>query len=109
MPTAVPASVQTLFWSDPDVPHTVENDAPEIVHRIFAYGDLDDIRWLKRTYDIETLRRLFIENPRTVYTASAFHFATEIVLHIEASSLDRSRYIKCVASGEASLQERDER
>jgi hypothetical protein len=96
MPTQVPPSVQALFWSAPHVPHTVENDAPEIIHKVLAYGDLEDIRWLKRTYDPDTLRRIFVDQPLAVYTPSALHFAATVVLHVEESVLDRNRYVKSV-------------
>ena len=96
MPTQIPPSVQSLFWSAPHVPHTVENDASEIIHKVLAYGGIEDIRWLKKTYSQDTLQRVFRDQPQAVYTPSAFHFAADVVLHLEESSLDRNRYVKSV-------------
>ena len=85
-----------MFWSAPNVPHTIEEDAPEIIHKLLAYGTIEDIRWLKKTYGIHTLRRVLRDHPLALYTPSGFHFAAYIVLHLEGGSLDSNCFVKSV-------------
>lgn len=96
MSTKIPATVRALFWSSPNKLPDLKKDAPEIVHKVFAFGDIDDIRWLKKTYKQQTLRQLFQKKPLAVYTPAAFHFASSVILHFNQSALNKSHYVKAV-------------
>lgn len=96
MQKEIPESVKSLFWSSPSVDLDIVQDAPQIVHKVLALGDLNDVRWLKKTYDQPTLRRLFQEKPVPIYTPSAFHFATDIVLGMHTNSVNKKLYVKSV-------------
>lgn len=96
MNSEIPPSIQALFWSTPNLKPDLEKDAPEIIHKVLAFGDLSDLFWLKKTYSLTTIQRIFQEKPMAIYTPSAFNFASSIVLHIEKNSLEKSQYVKTV-------------
>jgi len=96
MQSTLPSSIQSLFWSDPHSPHSIEKNAPEIVHKVLALGSLEDIIWLKKAYPPTTLQHIFTDTPLPLYTPSAFHFASHIVLHLGDKIPDPKPYVKSV-------------
>jgi hypothetical protein len=96
MNTEIPPSIQTLFWSTPNLKHDLKKDAPEIIHKVLAFGNLTDLFWLKNTYDLSTIQRIFQEKPMAVYTPSSFNFASSVVLHIDKNTLKKIQYVRSV-------------
>lgn len=65
-------------------PRTLDLDCDRvrIIHHVLAYGSLEDWRWLRRTYPLATIRRVFREHPLKVHTAPSFYFASQFLLRV---------------------------
>ena len=68
------------------------NNSPDTIHQVLAYGTLNEIRSLKKTLGEEFLKKLFVTYPKKIYTASAFNFIKKFILHL--SSIDEQKYLK---------------
>ena len=65
----------------------------DAIHQILAFGNLSDIKLLKKSIGIEKLKSLFLNYPKKVYTASLFNFVKNIILSIH-NSIDEQKYLK---------------
>lgn len=68
-------------------------NTPDAIHQILAFGTLSDIRSLKKTVGDKKLRRIFVENPKKIYSAPLFNFIKNVVLDIHAT-IDEKEYLK---------------
>ena len=66
----------------------LEEDKPYIVHQILAYGTLDEIKWLMKTYGKDVVKKVFLNQPIKVYTPPALKFS-QLLLDIPAVRADR--------------------
>lgn len=65
-------------------PRTLDltRDRVRIIHHVLAYGSIEDWRWLRKTYSLPTIRRVFREHPMQVHTAPSLHFASTFLLGV---------------------------
>lgn len=68
-------------------------ESPDTIHQVLMYGALEDIKSLKRSLGIETIKKLFLKYPKKIYTSSALHFIKDIILNI-ATPIDEQKYLK---------------
>lgn len=88
----IPSSFQNIFWSVKLKDLDPEKDKIYIVNQILAYGGLEELRWLFKTYPKEAVKKIFINQPIKTYRASAFNFVKEILLGIKRH-LPEERYV----------------
>ncbi len=69
-----------------------DNKSLDNIHQTLAFGSLKDIKNLIKTVGENTLVKLFLQNPKKVYTASSLNFISKFILHI--NSIDEQRYLK---------------
>lgn len=67
--------------------------SPDTVHQILVFGTLEDIQTLKKTIGETTVKNLFLQHPKKVYTASALNFIKNFILKLH-SPLDEQKYLK---------------
>lgn len=91
-----PKSLQPLLWSQNVKTIDLEKDAASIIHRILAYGDLKDIKWLFKTYSRSTIIENFKKKPINIYTKPAFNFTVKTLLNIK-QPLSKSKYVKNIS------------
>lgn len=71
----------------------VDPRSPDSIHQILMFGTLEEIQNLKETIGEDTVRHLFLSNPKKVYTAPALNFIKNFVLGIN-TSIDEQKYLK---------------
>ena len=84
----IPKSLQGALWSVNVSKLNLEEDKPYIVHQILAYGTLDEIKWLMKTYGKDVIKKVFLNQPIKVYTPSAFRFS-QLLLDVPEVGADR--------------------
>lgn len=57
------------------------------------YGGLEDIKSLRKNLGTETIKKLFLQHPKKIYTSAALHFIKNFILGI-ASPIDEQKYLK---------------
>ena len=72
--------------------NTTTNVSPDDIHQTLAYGTFNEIKSLKATLGEETIKSLFINHPKKLYTAPSLNFIKKFILHL--SSLDEQKYLK---------------
>ncbi len=70
-----------------------DEKSPETIHQTLAFGSLNEIQSLKQTLGEEKLKKLFLDQPKKVYTASTLNFIKKFILSIN-TSIDEQRYLK---------------
>lgn len=88
-----PSSLQGILWSTDVNLLDCELDKPYIIHQTLAYGRMEDIRWLFRTYPVGEIRRVFTEDPYKDYRAARFSLIKNHVLNISIP-MEEKRYVK---------------
>lgn len=68
-------------------------NSPDVIHQILMYGTLYEIKSLIETLGENTVKELFLEYPKKIYTASALNFIKKNILHVR-SSIDDQKYLK---------------
>lgn len=69
------------------------NLSADYVHQILMFGTLLEIESLKKTVGINTVKKLFLSQPKKIYTASSLNFIKNFMLHI-SESVDEKKYLK---------------
>ena len=82
--------VQAVAWSKNN-PNT-EKDRAYIINQILAYGTIEELRWLYKTYSKKTLKDVFLNQPIKQYTPASINFA-RLLLDI-VNPIDLHRYDK---------------
>lgn len=90
----IPKQLQSILWSADINNLDLGRDKGYIIHQIFSYGDLDDIRWLLKTYPKHLIKRVFINTPYKDYQASRFYFVKNYLLGLKNQDLDERHYVK---------------
>ena len=72
----------------------LEKDKPYIVNQILAYGTLDEIRWLIRTYGKKTVREVFLNQPMKVYTKPCFILMKNALLDLRQVNIPEGKYVQ---------------
>lgn len=89
-----PKSLQGVLWSVPVSKLDLERDKAYIINQILAFGVLDELRWLFKTYPKAVIVETFIKQPTKEYTRPAFNFAKNILLDLEDKDLPLDRYVR---------------
>jgi hypothetical protein len=68
-------------------------NSPDTIHQILMFGNLSEIKSLKKELGELNLKKLFLNYPKKIYTASALNFIKNYILGIQ-SSIDEQKYLK---------------
>jgi len=68
-------------------------NSPDVIHQILMYGTLFEIKSLIKKLGENTVKELFLEYPKKIYTAQALNFIKKNILHL-GSSIDEQKYLK---------------
>lgn len=85
--------VQSVAWSKNNL--NTEKDRAYIINQILAYGTLEELRWLYKTYSKKTLKDVFLNQPIKQYTPASLNFA-RLLLDI-VNPIDLHRYDKTLS------------
>lgn len=89
----VPKNLQGILWSRDVNNLDLEGDKAYIINQILAYGTLESIAWLFKTYSKDKIAEVFVNKPIKNYTASSFNFAKNILLE-NKSNLSEEKYVE---------------
>jgi len=67
--------------------------SPDAIHQILMFGKLSEIQSLKKTLGSSTIKKIFLQYPKKVYTAPALNFVKNFILNLPAS-FDDQQYLK---------------
>lgn len=91
---SLPKQLQAILWSK-DINHIDQKkDKEYIIHQIFAFGRIEDIIWLFKTYSSRELTKIFTSIPYKDYTAARFHFVKNYLLGLKNRNLNERLYVK---------------
>ena len=90
----LPRKLQAKLWSSHLRNVDITRDKTMIIHKILAYGTMDDVHWLVDEYGKKELRDSFLTSPMNVYTRSALNFAKNMILGLDNIKIDESKYVK---------------
>ena len=90
----VPKKLQGVLWSVDVSKLDLEKDMSYIIHQIFAYGTMNEIRWIFNTYPKEKIIRTFTTCPYKDYFAPRFYFVKKYLLDLKDYPMNEKRYVK---------------
>jgi len=68
-------------------------NSPDTVHQTLMYGSLKDIKNLKNSLKKEDIKKIFLNHPKKIYTASTLNFIKNMILRIK-TPIDEQKYLK---------------
>ncbi|MEK7497391.1 MAG: hypothetical protein AAB656_00545, partial [Patescibacteria group bacterium] len=89
----VPKELQGVLWSIGVDKLDTKKNAPYIVNQVLAYGTMEHLKWLIKTYSIEKIKEVFKKSPSKVYTQAGFDWVTSILLQ-ESQKPDERKYVE---------------
>jgi hypothetical protein len=92
----IPAHLQGILWSADVGKLDMERDKNYIVHQVLMYGEFPDIKWLLKVYSLRTVRSVFINSPKKVYTKPIFKLVKNFLLALRETDLDEKKYVRTV-------------
>lgn len=90
----IPRGLQSVLWSTNINLLDVERDKGYIIHQIFAYGRMEDILWVFKTYPKREIIKTFTSIPYKDYRAGRFNFVKNYLLDLKNYKLDDRYYVK---------------
>lgn len=90
----VPKSLQGVLWSVDVKNLDLLEDRSYIIHQIFSYGRMEEIRWLFRIYPFKTLSQVFTTHPYKDYETARFYFVKNYLLNLRDRELNEKLYVK---------------
>ena len=90
----LPRKLQAKLWSSNLRNISIQGDKIMIIHKVLAYGTMDDVHWLVGEYGKRRVKDSFLNNPMNLYTKSALNFAKNIILGLDSTEVDESKYVK---------------
>lgn len=72
----------------------LERDKAYIVNQVLAYGTLDEIRWLMKTYGKKTVKEVFLNQPMRVYTKPCFALMKNAMFDLKEVDIPEEKYIQ---------------
>jgi len=90
----LPRKLQAKLWSSDLRNVSIQKDKTMIIHKVLAYGTMDDIYWLVDEYGKREVKKDFLKNPMNLYSRPAFSFAKNIILGLGDIKIDESKYVK---------------
>lgn len=94
--TKIPHKLQPILWSRDVKNLNLEKDKVYIIHQILMYGDLNEIRWLFRTYGKKVIVNVFLNHPSKQYPKETFHFVKNFLLNLRGRSLNKDSYVTSI-------------
>ena len=88
----LPNFLQPFLWSVKISELDLEKNKVYIIHQILAFGNIESIKWLFRTYSSKEIKRVFLNHSCKIYRDSAFNFITKILLGIN-KNLNVKKYV----------------
>jgi len=67
--------------------------SPDTIHQVLMFGSLKDIKSLRSQVGENTVKELFLNHPKKVYTNAALNFIKNFILRISAP-VDEQKYLK---------------
>ena len=67
--------------------------SPDSIHQVLMFGDLKEIKSLKKTIGQDKVKELFLAFPKKVYTHPALNFIKNFILDIN-TPIDEQKYLK---------------
>lgn len=89
-----PKWLQGTLWSCGVGLLDIEKDKNYIIHQVFAYGTLEEILWLFKTYPKTALVKVFTTIPYKDYFAPRFSFIKNYFLGLKNLTMNENRYVK---------------
>lgn len=89
-----PKWLQGTLWSCSVGLLDIAKDKNYIIHQIFAYGTLEEILWLFKTYPKKTLVKVFTAVSYKDYLASRFNFIKNYLLGLKKLNINEDHYVK---------------
>ena len=90
----IPKRLQAVLWSANIDKLDLEKDKYYIIHQIFAYGNLDDIKWVIDTYPNNEILETFVSTPYKDYRKSRFYFIKDQVMNLKDRPINANLYVK---------------
>lgn len=91
---SVPTHLQHVLWSTDVNSLDTERDAGYIIHQIFSYGGLDDIRWVLKHYSQDFIKQIFLTQPYKDYRAARFFLIKDYLLGLKDHVMNEKHYVK---------------
>ena len=91
---ALPEKYQPYLQSKSIKKYDIKKDKVEIINKILALGDLEDIDWLKFSYGKDEVVSTFINDPYNIYTKPVYLYLKNYLLDLENTYLDEKKYVK---------------
>lgn len=92
--SSIPKSFQAILWSQSVETLDLKRDRAYIIHHVLSYGDLDQLKWLKRQYSLDELQEVFLHHPINEYHPASLQFVQKYILGLTTQSIDENRYLK---------------
>lgn len=86
-------NLQGVLWSRDISSLDLHKDKDYIIHQVLMFGSLSQIKWLRKTYGKKEIRKVFVKNPRKIYSPGAFNFIKNYLLGVK-KDLPSSKYVK---------------
>lgn len=67
--------------------------SPDTIHQILMFGKLSEIQSLKKTLGESTIKKLFLQYPKKIYTSAALNFIKNFILRLQ-TPIDEQKYLK---------------
>lgn len=94
MSSSIPQRLQGVLWSVDTKNLDLQKDKLYIIHQILAYGRMEDITWLFKTYPKSEITDVFMTHPYKDYSVSRFHFVKHFLLSLHDHSVEPGYYVK---------------
>lgn len=88
----IPSFLQSIFWSVKADDLDPEEDKVYIINQTLAYGGIEELKWLFKTYPQKVIKKIFLKRPIKTYRAPTFNFIKEILLGIR-EALPEEKYV----------------
>lgn len=84
-----------MVWSKSKDKLDKSEDKVYIINQVLMFGNLQEIKELKKEYGLGEVKRVFVEQPTRIYSKSGFNLVKNFILKV-GIDLDMGRYIKNV-------------
>ncbi len=89
----IPKKLQSVLWSTDVNLLDSKKDEYYIIHQIFAYGSIAEMRWIFENYSREEIIKIFKESFKD-YRRQRFYFVKNILLGLNSWQRDERYYVK---------------
>lgn len=89
----IPSFLQGILWSVDVKDLDLEKSKIYVINQVLAYGGIEELKWLFKTYPLKTIKAVFLNHPIKTYRAPTFNFVKEILLDLDKTRLPKERYV----------------